>query len=211
MGILDSWQALPAGARAALEEQWAGLAAGALPCGSSIVDETGEVIARGRNHAYDPSTGTNALERTRIAHAEFNALAGVDTDLDWSALTLFTTQHPCAMCASAVRFTGLGRVVYVSDDPSDDSTPALIAATRGGVTYQRLGSIEWAIIATIMFLYVGVDLRGESDGNFRSAAAENPALGQLVLAEVASGELGRASREGRDIHEAFASVWELFA
>lgn len=29
----ESWEALPAGARAALEQQWLGLAAGGLPCG----------------------------------------------------------------------------------------------------------------------------------------------------------------------------------
>ena len=211
MTIHDSWLGLPAGARAALEEQWAGLAAGGLPCGSSIVDESGTVIARGRNHAYDDATGAHALERTRLAHAEFNALAGVDTDRDWTALTLFTTQHPCAMCAAAVDFTGLGRVVYVADDPRDDSAPARVAATRGAVTYQRLGSVEWAIVATIMFLYVGAELRGEHDSNLRSAAAANPALGALVLAEVADGRLGRAARSGIPLAEAFAPVWEVFA
>ena len=211
MTITESWLALPAGARAALEEQWAGLAAGGLPCGSSIVDEAGTVIARGRNHAYDPATNEHALERTRIAHAELNAIAGVDTDLDWSTLTLFTTEHPCAMCAAAVAFTALGRVVYVADDPSDDRSAAQVAASRGSVTYQRLGSVEWAIVATVMFLYAGAELRGESDANLRSAAAANPALGALVLAEVADGRLGRAARSGVPLAEAFAPVWEVFA
>jgi tRNA(Arg) A34 adenosine deaminase TadA len=211
MTIHDSWLGLPVGARAALEEQWAGLAAGGLPCGASIVDETNAVIARGRNHAYDNPTGEHALERTRLAHAEFNALAGVDTALDWSTLTLFTTEHPCAMCAAAVAFTGVGRLVYVADDPSDDSSPAQVAATRGGVTYQRLGSVEWAIVATVMFLYVGAELRGEHDANLRSASTANPALGALVLAEVADGRLGRAARSGVPLAEAFEPVWELFA
>jgi tRNA(Arg) A34 adenosine deaminase TadA len=211
VGISDSWEGLPAGARVALEEQWAGLAARALACGSSVVNAAGVVVARGRNHAHDPAAGIHALERTRLAHAEFNALAGVDTDDAWNELTLFTTQHPCSMCAAAVAFTGVGRVVYVADDPSDESSPGVIAATRGGVTYQRLGSVEWAIIATIMFLYVGVEQNGETDGNVRAAASANPALGALVVAEVASGELGRAARAGIPLTEAFAHVWELIA
>lgn len=211
MTITESWDALPVGARAALEEQWAGLAASGLPCGSAIVDAAGVVVARGRNHAYDAAAGIHALERTRIAHAELNALAGVDTDVDWNGLTLFTTAHPCSMCAAGIAFTGIGRVVYVADDPSDDSSPAQIDATRGGVTYQRLGSIEWAIIATVMFLYVGAEANGEADGNLRAAAAANPALGELVLAEVASGALGRAARAGIPLTEAFAHVWDLVA
>lgn len=211
MGITESWDALPVGARVALEEQWAGLATRALPCGASVIDGAGTVVARGRNHAHDPATGIHPLERTRLAHAELNALAGVDTDDAWEQLTLFTTAHPCAMCAAAIAFTGVGRVVYVADDPSDASTPSEIAGTRGGVTYHRLGSIEWAIVATVMFLYVGAELRGEADPNLRAAAAENPALGDLVLAEVASGALGRAARAGIPLTEAFVHVWELVA
>ena len=211
MGIHESWNALPEGARVALDEQWAGLAAQGLACGSAIVDAAGGVVARGRNHAYDEAAGIHSLERTRLAHAEFNALAGVDTDLDWGELTLFTTQHPCSMCAAAISFTGVGRVVYIADDPSDDSTPPQIAATRGRVTYQRLGSVEWAIIATIMFLYVGAEQRGDSYDTLNSVRENNPALGALVLAEVASGDLGQAARSGAGITDAFARIWELVA
>ena len=211
MTIHESWSALPEGARAALEQQWAALATGGLPCGAAVVDAAGAVIARGRNHAYDAPQEGSALQRTRIAHAELNALAGVDTDRDWSTLTLFTTQHPCAMCAAALAFTGVGRVVYVADDPSDDSTPAQVAATRGDVTYQRFGSVEWAIVATVLFLYVGAEQRGEGDANLRAASAANPALGALVLAEAAEGRLGRAARSGIPLHEAFAPLWDLFA
>ena len=168
-------------------------------------------MARGRNHAYDAVTGAHSLERTRIAHAELNALARLDTDVDSSKLTLFTTEHPCSMCAAALSFTGIGRVVYIADDPSDDATPQQVSATRGSVTYQRLGSVEWAIVATIMFLYVGAELRGAADGNLVAATAQNPALGALVLAEVTSGELGVAARTGVALPDAFAKVWELFS
>ena len=211
MGIVESWEALPEGARVALEGAWAGLAAQGLPCGASIVDGRGGVVSRGRNHAYDAAAGIHPLERTRLAHAELNALASVDTDADWGDLTVFTTAHPCAMCAAAIAFTGIGRVVYVADDPSDDSAPGQIASTRGAVAYHRLGSVEWAIIATVMFLYVGVELRGEGDANLGAATALNPALGALVVAQVESGALGRAARAGIPITDAFAHIWELVA
>lgn len=51
--LTQFWIALPIGARVALEEQWAGLAAGGLPCGSSVIDANGSVVASGRNYAYD--------------------------------------------------------------------------------------------------------------------------------------------------------------
>jgi len=208
--IAASWSALPEGARTALEQQWAALAAGGLPCGAGVVDATGAVVARGRNRAHDAASG-GPLSGTPIAHAELNALAGVTTDADTSGLTVFSTQHPCAMCAAALAFTGVGRVVYIADDPSDDSSPSRIAATRGAVTYQRLGSVEWAIVTTILFLYAGAELRGEADGTLRAAAADNPALGALVLAEAVDGRLGRAARSGIPLHEAVAPLWELFA
>lgn len=105
--LARAWDALPAGARAALAEQWAGLAAGGLPCGASVVDAAGRVVAVGRNHAYDPAGALDTrarypLQRNRLAHAELNALALLDTATDHAALTLWTTQHPCAMCAAAL-------------------------------------------------------------------------------------------------------------
>jgi tRNA(Arg) A34 adenosine deaminase TadA len=63
----------------AFAQQWMGLAAGGLPCGSSILDEQGQIVAGGRNHVYDlpevANTSTSPLQYTRVAHAEINALA----------------------------------------------------------------------------------------------------------------------------------------
>ena len=134
------WTELPAGARAAIEQQWAGLAAGGLPCGAAVVDAAGKVIAVGRNHAYDRAGGVETrlrypLHHNRLAHAELNALAVIETETDHAALTLWTTQHPCLMCAAALRFVGIGKVSFVADDPSDDSPG--VAATRGAVPYER--------------------------------------------------------------------------
>jgi len=53
--VEDAWTVLPPGARVALEEQWAGLAAGGLPCGSAILSADGRVLCAGYNRAYDPA------------------------------------------------------------------------------------------------------------------------------------------------------------
>lgn len=51
--LTRTWDALPPGPRAALEQQWVGLAAGGLPCGAAIVGARSVVVARGHNRAYN--------------------------------------------------------------------------------------------------------------------------------------------------------------
>jgi hypothetical protein len=46
-----------------------GLAAGGLACGSAIVDASGDVIAVGRNHAYDAAGPLETRERYALQPA----------------------------------------------------------------------------------------------------------------------------------------------
>jgi len=120
--LLDACNQLALGARIAFGQQWMGLAAGGLPCGSSILNDQERIVAVGRNHVYDlpekAHTSTSSpLQYTRVAHAEINALALVPSNIEPQLLTLWTTQHPCTMCAAALRFIGIGKVWYIADDP----------------------------------------------------------------------------------------------
>ena len=199
--LTESWIALPVGARAALEEQWAGLAARGLPCGAAITDADDRLIASGRNHAFDPAGALDTrtrypLQHNRLAHAELNALARIATEADHAALTLWTTQHPCAMCAAALAFVGIGRVRYIADDPSDDALPAQIAATRNGVPYQSLGNPLWWTIANLLFLYNSALLSGAEAGNLRTNRDRYPELVALTLDLAWGDALGVAARAG---------------
>jgi hypothetical protein len=85
------------------------LLAGGLPVGSVLVGSGGEVVAEGRNRAYDPPGGDDRLQGSPIAHAEMNALARVDVGADLSVTTLWSSHRPCAMCAAACEVgVGLG-------------------------------------------------------------------------------------------------------
>ena len=199
MDLAASWAQLPAGARAAVEQQWAGIAAGALACGASVVDAEGRVIAAGRNHAYDPrgepaTLLRSPLQHCRVAHAELNALALVATDADHAALTLWSTQHPCAMCAAAAQFIGVGRVCFIADDPSDDAPAPAIVASRGGVPYERDASREWATVCNLLFLYASAVLRGEDSRNLRINRERRPHLVRLVLELAQGDQLGQRAR-----------------
>jgi len=208
-GLMQPWAELPAGARAALEQQWAGVAAGALPCGSSVVDVHGTVIAAGRNHAYDAPGGIETrlrypLQGSRLAHAEFNALALVPTAIDHATLTLWATQHPCSMCAAAARFVGIGRVRFIADDPSDDSPPEAIAASRGTVPYERLPSPLWAAISNLLFLYTSAVQRGEEARNLKMNRSRSPELVRLTLDLAQGDSLGNSARSGATLPAALA-------
>jgi tRNA(Arg) A34 adenosine deaminase TadA len=211
--VAAAWEALPLGARVALEEQWAGVAAGGLPCGSAILSADGSLLSAGHNRAYDPPGGIETrrespLQHTRLAHAELNALALILTEVDHATLTLWTTQHPCLMCAAACQFTGIGKVCYIADDPSDESPPDAIVATRGHVPYEALGDPFWWTVSNLLFLYTSAVRQGEEARNVRINRDRYPELVRLTL-EVAQGDrLGQAARSGAPLLVALASHLE---
>lgn len=99
--------------RAALEEAKAAADRGEVPIGAVIVDSrSGNIIARAGN-------ATLAL-RDPTAHAEILAireacaLAGAQRIPDYD---LYVTLEPCAMCAAAISFARIRRLVFAAPDP----------------------------------------------------------------------------------------------
>ena len=190
--------------------------AGGLPCGSAVVDISGAVLARGRNHAYDPPTGSDILEGTPLAHAEMNAIARLDTARDLSTDVLWSTQQPCAMCTAAIEFCGLGTTRYLAADPAflagDDPRAGVVADPT--VEHPELTS--WALLANALFLQAAL-ARGNHERIERNqshepemvalarqvAAAPDPAdLRDLLdhlgpLDDLAARRLGRLRRPAR--------------
>jgi tRNA(Arg) A34 adenosine deaminase TadA len=205
--LLDAWNQLPLGARMAFHQQWMGLAAGGLPCGSSILNLQEQVLAVGRNHVYDlPVQGdtrtSSPLQYTRLAHAELNALALIPTRIDPGLLTLWTTQHPCLMCAAALQFIGIGKVRYIADDPSDDSPLETIIATRGNIPYEALGDPLWWTMSNLLFLYNSAQQQGEDARNLRMNRQRYPALVRLALELAKDDALGQLARAGKELPQA---------
>jgi tRNA(Arg) A34 adenosine deaminase TadA len=83
-------------------------AGGRHPFGSLIVDELGEVIVESRNNAVRPA-GDPTQHAELLACA---AAARIRNEEELSRCTLYTSTEPCAMCAGAIYWTGIGRVVY---------------------------------------------------------------------------------------------------
>ena len=163
--------ALDTAAWVALEGAFEALVAGGLPCGSAIADQTGEIVARGRNHAYDPITGSDVLENTPLAHAELNALARVRTSRGLSGDTLWRTQQPCSMCTSAIEFCGVGTTRYLATDPAFTATSDKRAGSIDDPTRDHPELTVWAILANALFLQPSIT-KGDTSRLDRNKANE---------------------------------------
>lgn len=81
---------------------------GRHPFAALVADELGTVIAEAGNNSMPP-------EGDPTQHAELRAVAAAARLLAPERLarcTLYTSAEPCCMCAGAVYWTGIGRVVY---------------------------------------------------------------------------------------------------
>ena len=90
----------------ALSEQ--SRARGRHPFAALVADEHGNVISEAGNNSMPP-------EGDQTQHAELVAAAKaarLRTPQQLARATLYTSAEPCCMCAGAVYWTGIGRVVY---------------------------------------------------------------------------------------------------
>lgn len=97
--------------RLALNEAHIALENGEVPIGAVIV-AGGAVVGRGHNLVE--------TLRDPTAHAELQAITAATSTLGGKYLpdcTIYVTVEPCAMCAGALAWSHIGRVVYGAGDP----------------------------------------------------------------------------------------------
>jgi tRNA(adenine34) deaminase len=99
--------------RAAMEEAEKAAERGEVPIGAVLVDpKTGEILARAGNETlarHDPTAHAEVLvirEQCRKEGAQ--RIPGHD---------LYVTLEPCTMCAAAIAFARLRRLVFAAPDP----------------------------------------------------------------------------------------------
>ncbi|MDE6634936.1 MAG: nucleoside deaminase [Bacteroidaceae bacterium] len=94
----------------ALREAHKALEEGEIPIGAVVVCR-GDIIGRGHNL-------TETL-RDVTAHAEMQALTAAAADMGGKYLrdcTLYVTVEPCVMCAGALGWSQIGRIVFGAGD-----------------------------------------------------------------------------------------------
>lgn len=77
------------------------------PFGALLTDADGQIRFEAEN--------TVVTDSNRIGHAELNLVRQACLNLDRGALaaaTLYTSTEPCAMCAGAIYWAGVSRVVF---------------------------------------------------------------------------------------------------
>ncbi len=110
---------------AALAEAREAFAAGEIPVGAVVV-AGGRIIGRGHNLTEQLTDVT--------AHAEMLALTAAAQTLGGKYLpeaTLYVTVEPCLMCAGAIGWAQVGRIVYGADDPKRGYSVMTSHAPRG--------------------------------------------------------------------------------
>lgn len=97
--------------RLALNEAHKALNEGEVPIGAVVV--SGErIVGRGHNLVESLCDAT--------AHAEMQAITAASSTLGGKYLndcTLYVTVEPCVMCAGALAWSQIGRIVYGAADP----------------------------------------------------------------------------------------------
>ena len=132
----------------ALGEAEAAAAAGEVPVGAVLVDgETGVVLARAHNRVEADTDPT--------AHAELLAIRAAAQKLGAKRLAgadLYVSLEPCPMCAQAIAFARLRRLVFAAYDPKGGGVehgPRIFAQVTchhrpevvGGVQERRAGEL----------------------------------------------------------------------
>ena len=127
--------------RKALEEARLAFEADEIPVGAVVVCGD-QIIARGHN--------LTEMLHDVTAHAEMQAITAAAEHLGGKYLdvcTLYVTVEPCIMCAGAIGWSQLGRLVYGASDPkrgySFFAPKALHPKTKvvSGVLEEECGSL----------------------------------------------------------------------
>ncbi len=98
--------------RLALTEAREAARMGEIPVGAVIVSPSGRIIGRGHNLTETLADVT--------AHAEMQAITAAAQSLGGKYLndcTIYVTLEPCLMCAGAIAWSQLSRIVIGADDP----------------------------------------------------------------------------------------------
>jgi len=114
---LSAWESLGSTWQLAIDQAWKSWTAGSAGVGAVLVDQTGSVVAKGRNRTTEQS-GSH-LSGTIMAHAEMDVLSQVPFGTRITG-SLHTTFEPCLMCAATIAFYRVPEVHYAAADPFFD-------------------------------------------------------------------------------------------
>jgi len=111
------WNNLEKPWQEAISLAWEAYKKRTIPIGCVIVNKEGEIVSKGQNQIFDLSSG-NPLAGTNMAHAEMNALLGLN-EIDHPEIRsyiLYTTMEPCPMCFGTAIMMNIRNISYGARD-----------------------------------------------------------------------------------------------
>jgi tRNA(adenine34) deaminase len=153
----------------AIEQALLAEAAGEVPVGAVVVNDSGEVIGRGSNQVVRCSDPT--------AHAEVVALRAAGQSLanyriltGTGGCTLYATLEPCAMCAGAIVHARIERVVFAARDPKAGACGSVLDVLQHAALNHRVAVTEGVLGEECSSLLTDFFRRRRSQGISPSAA-----------------------------------------
>jgi tRNA(adenine34) deaminase len=120
------WTELALAWQACLEEAWEAYCQGSVPIGAVVANAEGGVVSRGRNRIRAHSAPGGQVCNSQLAHAELNALLGLDSNPpEIHSYAVYTSVEPCPLCMGAIYMSGVRQVYFASQDAYAGSTNLL--------------------------------------------------------------------------------------
>ena len=141
---------------------WASYLDGTTPVGAMLLDSDGRRVAVGLNRRYSSEPVAGQLSGSRLAHAELNALAGVDPMTNVRDHTLYTTLEPCSLCVGASIQAGVGTVVYAAPDPYGGAASMRLDNRQVQLRRPDLvaeSDLRWRDLGVLLVLVFAIEVR----------------------------------------------------
>jgi tRNA(adenine34) deaminase len=204
-----AWTALTEPWQVAFSLAWEAYGAGTIPVGAALANGEGAIVGRGRNRVYEPDGPPGQLANSLLAHAEVNALVGLDPAPRYEDHVLYTTLEPCVLCVGATVMATVGRIRYAGADPFAGGDGWLVEgnAHLAGVPLELDGPCTDPFGTLGSVLLLAFFLRRNPSGHVVRAYAEKAApLTQVAQAMIAAGA-PEAAAAGVPLVDALAGFW----
>jgi tRNA(adenine34) deaminase len=208
-----AWSRLEAVWRECLELAWVSYGLGSIPVGAVLVDPQGNVVARGRNGVHEAEQPEGGLSKTRLAHAEVNALLKLDTGVRYVGYTLYSSLEPCLLCMGAAALATVDRVCYAGVDPSWGAAKFVLNTTNRPFGLDRLGfRIEGPLNSPFAkfaaALHVEFFLRNPRSGGVVTAYTKHEPGIVRIAERMRNEKISEASRDMVSLSEVFPLIWD---
>jgi tRNA(adenine34) deaminase len=208
-----AWEALEPAWQVCFEQAWQAYRVGTVATGAVVTAADGHIVSRGRNAVFDAGSVPGHLGGSLLAHAEVNALVGLDPTARYDDHVLYVTWEPCALCVGAAVTATIGRVRYAAADRYAGAAGALPSnphVARGAPRFEGPVGGPFGLLAAALplELYLRLNPTGHLVRAHREQAPEFVAAAEQLLA----GEvLTRAAASGARMVDVVTSAWKAIS